>query len=85
MRKKTNCLVKPPKALLFLLFQCLSLMLLAQVRISGRVTSDGNEGIPNVSVQIQNTNFGTTTDVQGSYSFSADLKAGTYQIAFWIE
>ena len=82
MRKKTIYLVKPHKALLFLLFQCFSLVLLAQVRISGRVTSDGNEGIPSISVQIQNTSFGTTTDGQGSYSLNADLKAGTYQLVF---
>jgi TonB-linked SusC/RagA family outer membrane protein len=81
MRKQTN-LVGPHKALLFLLFQCLSLALLAQVRISGRVTSDGTQGIPNISVQIQNTSFGTTTDEQGSYNLSTNLKAGSYQIVF---
>ena len=81
MRKQTT-LVKPLKVLLLFLFQCFSLALLAQVRISGRVTNDGNQGIPDISVQIQNTNFGATTDAQGSYVLTADLKAGTYQLIF---
>src|SRR5215210_5295627 len=82
MRKQSTRLVRPHKALLFLLFQCFSFVLLAQVRISGRVTSDGIQGIPNVSVQIQNTTFGTATDEQGAYSLTANLSPGTYQLVF---
>ncbi|HUC80506.1 MAG TPA: SusC/RagA family TonB-linked outer membrane protein [Flavisolibacter sp.] len=62
--------------------QCSAFTLLAQVRISGRVTSDGTQGIPNISVQVQNTGFGTTTDAQGTYSLTADLKPGAYQLLF---
>lgn len=82
MRKLSTRLAKPHKALLFLLFQCCALTLLAQVRISGRVTSDGTQGLPNISVQVQNTNFGTTTDETGSYSLTANLNPGTYQLVF---
>lgn len=82
MRKQTKRLARPYKALLVLLMQCCALTLLAQVRISGRVTSDGTQGIPNISVQIQNTSFGTLTDETGAYALTADLQPGTYQLMF---
>ncbi|RYF86155.1 MAG: SusC/RagA family TonB-linked outer membrane protein [Chitinophagaceae bacterium] len=82
MRKQLTCLARPHKALLFLLFQCCALSLWAQVRISGKVTSDGNQGVPNISVQLQNTTFGTTTDETGSYQLNVSLKPGTYQVQF---
>lgn len=81
MRKRTMLLARSPKALLFLLFQLFALTLLAQVRISGRVTSDGNQGVSNASVQIQNTTFGTTTDETGAYQLNVPLKPGTYLLA----
>lgn len=72
----------PKKALLFFVFQFFALALWAQVRISGRVTSDGATGLPNITVQVQNTTYGTTTDESGTYQLSANLKAGTYQLQF---
>ncbi|RYZ31066.1 MAG: SusC/RagA family TonB-linked outer membrane protein [Chitinophagaceae bacterium] len=82
MRIKSAFFARPHKALFLLLFQCFTLALLAQVRISGRVTTDGTQGAPNISVQIQNTNFGTTTDDQGGYTLMANLNPGTYQLVF---
>jgi TonB-linked SusC/RagA family outer membrane protein len=82
MRKQTTFYARPHKVLLFLLLQCCAFTLLAQVRISGRVTSDGTQGVANASVQIQNTSFGTTTDEQGAYSVTANLRPGTYQLVF---
>jgi len=82
MRKKTMLRARPHKVLLFLLFQCCAFTLLAQVRISGRVTSDGTQGLPNISVQVQNTTFGTTTDESGNFSLNANLNPGTYQLVF---
>ena len=82
MRINSALQVKPHKALLFLLFQCCTIVLWAQVRITGKVTGENSQGIPNISVQIQNTNFGTTTDEQGGYTLSANLKPGTYQVVF---
>src|SRR6476620_8684930 len=73
---------KPQKVLLLLLFQCCSLFLWAQARISGKVTDASSKGIPNISVQVQNTTFGTTTDDQGAYTLSANLKPGNYQLVF---
>src|SRR5215213_10233971 len=67
---------------LLLVFQLFSLILLAQVKIAGKVTSADNKGIPDISVVIRNTNFGSTTDAEGNYSFQANVKPGTYQLNF---
>ena len=75
-------LTRSKKTLQLLLFQFFPFVLLAQVTISGRVTTDGTQGAPNISVQVQNTNFGTTTDEQGAYSLPVTLRAGTYQVVF---
>ncbi|WP_121354429.1 SusC/RagA family TonB-linked outer membrane protein [Flavisolibacter nicotianae] len=65
-----------------LLFQLLGLSLWAQVQISGRVTGPQNEGLPGITVQIQATRFSTSTEPDGTYSLSAPLKPGSYQIQF---
>lgn len=59
------------KKLLLILFamQC-SLSAWAQ-SVSGKVTNDKNEGLAGVSIAIKNTNKGTTTDANGSYSIEA--------------
>jgi TonB-linked SusC/RagA family outer membrane protein len=53
----------------------------AQVTISGKVTGAGNAA-PNVSVVVRNTNLGTSTDAEGTYSLSANLKPGRYVLEF---
>jgi TonB-linked SusC/RagA family outer membrane protein len=65
-----------------LLLQLATVLAVAQVQISGKVTGTDGKGIPSVSVQIRNTNFGTTTDVNGNYSFKATIKAGAYVMEF---
>lgn len=54
----------------------------AQVRISGKVSGPDGKGVPSVSVQVRGTTSGTTTDVSGNYSFTADLKNGDYSLDF---
>lgn len=82
MRRSSLLSTKPHKALLLFLFQFCALALWAQVRISGRVTSDGTNGVPNISVQVLNTTYGTTTDESGAYQVNANLKPGTYRLQF---
>jgi TonB-linked SusC/RagA family outer membrane protein len=65
-----------------LLLQFFSLALIAQVRISGKVTTADNKGVPDISVLVRNTTFGSTTDADGNYFFQANLKPGTYQLDF---
>jgi TonB-linked SusC/RagA family outer membrane protein len=70
------------RSLLLLPLLVLSAFLQAQVRITGKVTGPGNTGVPNISVVVQNTGFGASTDAGGNYSFTADLKPGTYVLEF---
>ena len=74
--------VKYSRISLLLLFQFFSVVLLAQVRISGKVTTPDNKGIPDISVLVHNTTTGATTDAEGNYSFTANLKPGSYQLDF---
>ena len=42
------------------------------IQITGTVTDETNQPLPGVSVMIKNTNKGTSTDVSGKYSISAE-------------
>jgi TonB-linked SusC/RagA family outer membrane protein len=66
--------------LLLLLLQFFSLILFAQVRISGRVTSAKGNGVAGASVLVRGTSVGGSTDVDGAYSLNGNLKTGTYTL-----
>ncbi len=71
------------KALSLVLFlQLLTVLAAAQLRISGKVTGADGKGIPSISVQIRNTTIGATTDINGVYNLTTDLKPGTYTLEF---
>jgi TonB-linked SusC/RagA family outer membrane protein len=53
-----------------------------RVNISGKITGADGNGIPFISVLIKSTSFGGITNADGSYSFSADLRQGTYTLEF---
>lgn len=69
-------------ALLLLSFLLSVAFVQAQVTISGKVTGKGNVAAPNVSVVVKGTNFGTSTDTEGNYSITANLKPGRYTLEF---
>jgi TonB-linked SusC/RagA family outer membrane protein len=65
-----------------LLLQFCGLCLLAQVRISGKVTDAEGKGIPGISAFLLNTTIGTSTDANGAYTINADLRTGNYTLQF---
>jgi TonB-linked SusC/RagA family outer membrane protein len=65
---------------MLLLLQLCCVVALAQVRISGKVTGPDGKGLPGISVVVKNTAYGASTDADGNFNFSADLKPGTYPV-----
>lgn len=55
------------KIYILTLFFCSSLVLHAQIRVSGIVTDQNNEPLVGVTVKIVDTNTGTLTDLNGKY------------------
>lgn len=71
------------KNISFVIFlQLFSLVVFAQVRITGRITGPDGKGVPSISAQIRNTTVGTVTDINGNYIINANLKSGSYTIDF---
>lgn len=72
------------RKLLLLLVCCalLTAQLLAQSRVvTGKVTDANGNPVPNASVQVKGTKVGTTTNADGSYSFSVPANARTLVIS----
>jgi vitamin B12 transporter len=60
--------------LLILLFLLISTYGKAQVRISGKTTDNHSRPLPGISISIQNSYDGTTSDTIGNYSFTTTEK-----------
>lgn len=83
MKKKLTQIAGSSKQL-YLLFTMLSMssLISAQVTISGKVKTSENFGGSSISVIIRNSSFGASTDADGSYSISTNLKPGKYSMEF---
>lgn len=79
---KKNLKLQQGKLIALAVMLLLSAAIQAQVRISGKVSGPDGKGVPSVSVLVRGTNAGTTTDVSGNYSFTANLKNGDYTVDF---
>ena len=82
MNRKKNSRPLYYQLSLVLVFCLASIATMSQVKISGKVTSSDGKPLPYISVVVKNTSFGSSTDPDGNYSFSADLKAGQYVLEF---
>jgi vitamin B12 transporter len=60
--------------LLTLLFLLISTVGRAQVSISGKITDNHNKALGGISISIQNSYDGTTSDSVGNYSFGTSEK-----------
>jgi len=68
---------------------CLSLFLslfavisFGQVRIAGKVSGSGGAATESVNVSVKGTKYGTISDLNGNYAFTAALNPGTYTLVF---
>ena len=68
---------------------CLSLILslfavisFGQVRIAGKVSGSGGATVESVNVSVKGTKYGTISDLNGNYAFTAALNPGTYTLVF---
>lgn len=84
MRKLHDYLGQMRSRLVVIVFlaSALSAFAQSQYTFSGTITESGT-GLPlaGASVFIENTSFGTVTDFDGNYSFSAALESGSYTLA----
>jgi TonB-dependent starch-binding outer membrane protein SusC len=55
---------------------------MAQVILKGKVTGPNGAGISNVSVQVEPSATGANTDASGTYTITAKLKPGKYNLVF---
>jgi TonB-linked SusC/RagA family outer membrane protein len=67
---------------LLLMMVFISAAAVAQVKISGKVTDDKGNPIPGVSVTVKNASAGASTNADGTYQITANLKPGKYTIIF---
>ena len=59
------------KSLLLVGFLCTAQLLWAQTQVTGRVTDAQGNPLTGVAVLVKNTNTGTTTATDGTFSISA--------------
>src|SRR5689334_14612783 len=80
-RKKISRLITRQLSLALLL--CFfSMAASSQVKISGKVTNAEGKGLPFISITVKGTNYGSSTDIDGFYSFNTELKPGQYVLEF---
>jgi len=80
-RKKISRLISHQISLAMLL--CFfSMASFSQVKISGKVTNAEGKGLPFISITVKGTNYGSSTDIDGFYSFNTELKPGQYVLEF---
>ncbi|MFM7357593.1 MAG: SusC/RagA family TonB-linked outer membrane protein [Sediminibacterium sp.] len=53
-----------------------------QVRIAGKVSGSGGATVESVNVTVKGTKYGTISDLNGNYAFSAALTPGNYTLVF---
>jgi TonB-dependent starch-binding outer membrane protein SusC len=78
MKLKTRQLYLCFTVLLFLL--C-SNIVFAQKTVTGKVTNQTNDPLPNVSVTVKGTNTGTVTDAYGNFSLNVPAGKNIIEIS----
>ena len=82
MKTKLKQLSKWKACAIGFLFCFFAATISAQVKISGKASAKNGGSTDALSIQVKNTRFGTATDYNGNYFFTADLKNGNYFLVF---
>ena len=70
------------KQLLFVAALLLSVVAMAQTKVTGKVVDETNEPLPGASVVIKGTSTGGQTDFDGNFTLNAPSNSGTLVISF---
>ena len=62
-------------------FLCYAGPLLAQKTVTGRVTDDTGQPIPNATVQVKGTGIGTTTKEDGTFTLTVPANGNELEIS----
>ena len=70
------------RSVLSFVLMFVSIVMSAQIKVSGVVKDDAGEPMPGVSVMIKGTNVGVVTDVNGLFSLQTDRKNAVLSFSF---
>ena len=73
-------MIKKSIVLICLVF--LNIALMAQVKVTGRVSDSNKEGIPGASIVVKGTSTGTVSDFEGNYTIDVPNANSTLVISF---
>jgi TonB-linked SusC/RagA family outer membrane protein len=82
MKKKVPILLPRLHVLCFLFANLLAITVIAQVKITGKVSGADGQPLPGITVAIRKTTVATASDAQGNYTLSGNLKPGSYTLLF---
>ena len=70
------------RSVLSFVLMFVSIVMSAQIKVSGVVKDDAGEPMPGVSVMIKGKNVGVVTDVNGLFSLQTDRKNAVLSFSF---
>ena len=70
------------KLLMVILLTCSFFISKGQTIFKGIITGENGKPLSNVSIQLKPGNIGGTSDVNGNYNFSNNIKSGKYSLEF---
>lgn len=82
MRNSLSLILRCRQVFLLVTMLCFAYGLQAQLLITGKVTDKAGNPVPGASVTIRNTNIGTATLDDGTYSLATDRKPGEIYLVF---
>jgi hypothetical protein len=80
--RATNRQDKWKKFCLSFVLSLFAVISFGQVRIAGKVSGSTGAAVESVNVSVKGTKYGTISDLNGNYAFTAALNPGNYTLVF---